>query len=147
MSWSRLWEATKAPSAYISNRAASDRQEVIAIMLPNSIDFVEAYLAVVRSGHIALPMDPTYKSLELDNIVDQLPPKLIITNDKYLNRFSQKHQEMAVLIKDIRNYEGSPAAAVKLPPDEQIVSLTFTSGTTGKPKAVPNTHSNHIWNI
>lgn len=116
-------------------------------MLPNSIDFVIAYFAIIRSGHIALPLDPAYKSLELDNFIEQLPPSLIITDSEYRDRLSPSHQQSAVLIDDLAGFESDAGPTVKLPPNEQIASLTFTSGTTGKPKTVPYTHANHIWNI
>ncbi|HEX5447810.1 MAG TPA: class I adenylate-forming enzyme family protein, partial [Candidatus Saccharimonadales bacterium] len=147
INWSQLWEQTTSPAAYITERLASNKQEVIALMLPNSIEFVIAYLAIVRSGHIVMPIDPAYKSLELDNMIDQLPPALIITDKNYFGRFNASHQKSAVLIDKLHNYRGDTEPAVKLPAADQIVSLTFTSGTTGNPKTVPYTHANHIWNI
>lgn len=119
---------------------------MIDILLPNSIDFIIAYLAIIHSGHIALLLDPAYKSLELDNMIDQVPPKFIITDKEYKNKLSDKHQSSAVLIDEMT---GSAVGDefLRLPADEQIACLMFTSGTTGKPKVVPNTHANHIWNI
>ncbi len=117
-------------------------------MAPNSIEFLISYLAVVHTGHIALLLDPAYKRLELDAIIDQIPSSLIITTGDYRQRISD-HHEPVILAEDL--LEATPAADrpayLRLPADEQIASLTFTSGTTGKPKAVPNTHANHIWNI
>lgn len=114
--------------------------------MPNSTDFIIAYLAIVHSGHIALLQDPAYKSLELDNMIEQVPPKFIITDKEYKNKLSDEHQSSAVLVDEMR--AGTPAEDfLRLPVNKQIACLMFTSGTTGKPKVVPNTHANHIWNI
>jgi acyl-CoA synthetase (AMP-forming)/AMP-acid ligase II len=145
-SWRELWERVEAASWYVGSRLKSNRQQVVDILLPNSLDFVVAYLAVVHSGHIALLLDPAYKSLELDSIIEQIPPKFIITDKDYKNILSDEHQSSAVLIDEMTGPAGTDEF-LRLPADEQIACLMFTSGTTGKPKVVPNTHSNHIWNI
>jgi len=121
---------------------------VIAILLPNSIDFIVAYLGIIHSGHIALPLDPAYKSLELDNIVEQIPPKMIITNEEYQESFTPQHRRLVVPVSRLDGHgRQENHDYIRLNPKLQSATLTFTSGTTGKPKAVPNTHANHIWNI
>lgn len=146
ITWKELWQIIQPVSAGLSLQLSSDKQQVVGILLPNSIDFIVAYCSIVYSGHIAMPFDPAYKSLELDNIIEQLPPKLIITNQEYRDKLSRDHQTNAVLISEINSSDDN-SQALRLPADQQIASLTFTSGTTGTPKTVPYTHSNHIWNI
>jgi malonyl-CoA/methylmalonyl-CoA synthetase len=104
-------------------------------------------LAVIHSGHIALLLDPAYKSLELDNMIDQIPPKFIITDRNYISSLNKKHRANAVLIDGLKPSSRAAFQPLRLPASRQVASLTFTSGTTGKPKTVPYTHSNHIWNI
>lgn len=146
ITWGGLWERVEQSAQYVGNRLKSDQQEVAGILLPNSIDFIIAYLAVVHSGHIALLMDPAYKGLELDNIIEQIPPKFIITDEEYKNRLSSEHQSSAILIDEMsESYR--MVEFLRLASDKQVACLMFTSGTTGKPKAVPNTHANHLWNI
>jgi acyl-CoA synthetase (AMP-forming)/AMP-acid ligase II len=122
-------------------------QGVVALLMPNSIDFIIAYLAIVKTGHIAMPLDPAYKPLEFDSIIDKISPRLIITNIKYSQKFSDEHQKNIKIFDDLRNQTAEHYKPLRLDATKQIASLTFTSGTTGNPKAVPNTHANHIWNI
>lgn len=133
-------------SAYFSQRLGNKQQAVVAILMPNSIEFIVAYLAVVHSGHIAMPLDPAFKKLELDAIVDQVPSKMIITDEQSRAQISQYHKNI-VLLEQMHSSQASNVKNLRLAADEQIASLTFTSGTTGVPKAVPNTHANHLWNI
>lgn len=148
LSWSELWRSVQAASAGIAGRLSDTQQDVVAILAPNSIEFVVAYLAVVHAGHIALPLDPAYKKLELDAIIDQIPSKIIIVTKEYRHNISDRY-EPVILAEELMVGKGLPDRnkLLRFPAGEQIASLTFTSGTTGKPKAVPNTHQNQLWNI
>lgn len=121
-------------------------QQVVGILLPNGWRFVVTYLAILRLGHIALPLDPAYKKLELDAIIDQIPGVLTVTDEDYSQQISV-HPQPTVLFDELQAEAKKPAQLLRLAGDVQVASLTFTSGTTGRPKAVPNTHRNHIWNI
>lgn len=145
-SWQELWAKVQAGAASIADRLAGEEQQVVAIFLPNSIEFIEAYLAIIHSGHMALPLDPAYKGLELDAILDQVYPELLVTDQEYVQKLSPEHQRQAVFAADL-SVKATPGGFIRQEPGKQVASLTFTSGTTGKPKTVPYTHANHIWNI
>ncbi len=145
-SWQELWQKVEIMSSFLITELGTKNQKVVDLLLTNSIDFVVVYLAVVHAGHIALPLDPAYKKLELDAIIKQIPPALIVTSTRYIERIDQAGLEV-ILVDKLLKAKGSDISPLRLPADKQIASLTFTSGTSGKPKAVPNTHSNHLWNI
>lgn len=123
-----------------------DKQQVVALLLANSIDFVVAYLAILHSGHIAFPLDPAYKKLELDAILGEIPTALLITDHNYRLQIGSSKTDM-IMVNELMKIKDEPKSWLRVPADKQIASLTFTSGTTGTPKAVPNTHANHVWNI
>jgi acyl-CoA synthetase (AMP-forming)/AMP-acid ligase II len=145
ITWEELWRQVQQSTAYFNHRLGNQEQQVASILLPNSIEFIVAYLAILHSGHIALPLDPAYKKLEQEAIVGQLAVKLIVTDDEYKSQVDGTAAEI-VYPEELRT--SLPASQpLRLPGTEQIASLTFTSGTTGTPKTVPNTHANHLWNI
>lgn len=146
LSWKELWRKVEAASAELAPVLDNKKQEVVTLLLPNSIEFVVAYLAVLYGGHIAFLLDPAYKALELDAIVDEVPSKILITNEEYKHHIGE-HKTPVIMAEQIMAADGRPKKLLRMPSEEQIASLTFTSGTTGKPKAVPNTHANHVWNI
>lgn len=145
-SWQELWQKVQAGARSISDRLAAKEQQAVAVFLPNSIEFIEAYLSIIHSGHMALPLDPAFKSLELNAILDQISPKLLVTNSEYVQKLSPEHQNDAIFASDLSEKTGA-ADFIRQEADMQVASLTFTSGTTGKPKTVTYTHANHIWNI
>lgn len=145
ISWSELWDEVVSRSAYFYEIGGDKHQKVIAILLTNSPEFVITYLSVVHAGHIALPLDPAYKKLELDAIVEEIRPTLVITDNIYKDQING--QNIPVLnYTDIKKQK-RPFRLLRLSAGIQIASLTFTSGTTGKAKAVPHTHHSDIWNV
>lgn len=146
ITWEELWQRVEAASGVFTKQLGNTEQQVAAILLPNSIDFIIAYLAILHSGHIALPLDPAYKKLEHEAVVNQLKAQIIVTNNDYKAQISGVSIK-TILVSDLSDQKASDITPLRLPADAQIASLTFTSGTTSTPKAVPNTHTNHLWNI
>jgi len=146
LGWAQLWTKVLAASSELSAALSPTQQDVVAILLPNSPDFIISYLAIVHAGHIAMPLDPAYKSLELDAILDQIATKFVVTNNEYRNKISAAAKKLK-LVEDLAKTPANRPRLLRFDVDKQIASMTFTSGTTGQPKAVPNTHANHIWNI
>lgn len=145
-SWLQLWERVEAMSGFFASKLGNKEQKIVDLLLTNSTDFIVVYLAVLHAGHIVLPLDPAYKKLELDAIISQIPPSLIITSQRYIENISRQSSEI-ILVDEIESKNMPPCELLRMGPNKQVASLTFTSGTSGIPKAVPNTHCNHIWNI
>jgi acyl-CoA synthetase (AMP-forming)/AMP-acid ligase II len=149
LTWQELQREVSAAAAVMQERlpAADNQQQIIAILLPNTWEFVVTYLAILQTGQIAAPLDHNYKALEIGAITQQLPPALLIT-DAAGDAKLERPAAPVLHFNDL----AAPATTTRRPPlrqsaDTQIASLMFTSGTTGKPKAAPYTHANHIWNI
>jgi malonyl-CoA/methylmalonyl-CoA synthetase len=144
LSWAELLDRVEVSSSYILGTVGNKEQQVVSLLLTNSPEFVITYLAIVHAGHIAMPLDPAYKKLELDAIIDQISPVLIITDTRYQGQISS---DKAVMVEELLAGKPTSLKPLRLTPETQVASLTFTSGTTGKPKAAPYTHANHLWNI
>ncbi len=145
ITWNELWREVGENSGFFLENLGTKEQRVVAILLTNSPDFVSTYLAVLHAGHIALPLDPAYKKLELSAIIEDIGPDLVITESRYRSLVSEAGTKVA----DYSDLSGSKKTwkPLRTAPEKQIASLTFTSGTTGTPKAATYTHANHIWNI
>ncbi len=55
--------------------------DVVAILLPNSFQFTIAYFATVKLGGIVTPINPTYKPVEILNVLQQVNAKALICMD------------------------------------------------------------------
>ncbi len=136
-------------AVYLNKKiGAQTSQKLIAILMSNGWQFVVTYLAILRLGHIAMPLDPTFKKLEIEAVIKQIPPYLAVS-DKHYSLLLDSLGDSLGVFEDIplgpaRLKDG---CVLRFDAKDQIASLVFTSGTTGKPKAAPYSHRNHIWNI
>ncbi|HET9721461.1 MAG TPA: class I adenylate-forming enzyme family protein [Candidatus Saccharimonadales bacterium] len=146
ITWAELWQQVEQTSFYFTEKLGAKDQQVVNLLMTNSIDFVVVYLAVLQAGHIALPMDPAYKKLEIDALIQRIPPSMVVTEERYLPNIGS-HTQPVILAAELLKQWRPAGEPLRLSAKKQIASLTFTSGTSGSPKTVPNTHSNHIWNI
>lgn len=146
ISWKELEKKVANFSEFLK-KYLKRKQKVVAILLPNSLDFIVSHLAILYLKHISCPLDISYKKLELIAIINQLKPNLIITSKKK-KTLLKKINVKIIFVEDIK-YQNKEAKLNKLKGDPKKVAATllFTSGTTGKPKATLYSHANHLWNI
>lgn len=144
LSWSEALAEAGAISAYLAARLSGRQQRTICILLPDSWEFVVTYLGITGSGNIAMPIDITFKKLEVNSVVGSIRPDIIIAN-----RQTQSVVDgPVVLVEDmLAAAQPSPAIRYHLSPDRQVATLFLSSGTTGRPKAIPNTHTNQLWDV
>ena len=148
LSWKELWQLVQAGAAFIDQQLGQEgSQRIVALLLPNNWQHVVANLSVVHAGHMVMPIDVIFKPLEIGAVLHQVPPAMIITDDAGRARIKDAPAPIFGVEDFPTETPNSPGGYLRLPAEKQVASLLFTSGTTGKPKVVPNTHRNHIWNI
>src|SRR5690242_9037820 len=151
LTWQQFAAHVDDCAAKLAPRLSQSEQEVVGILLVNSWQFMVVYLAVLKTGHIALPLDPNYKRLEIDGILEQITPRLSITDGSRVEFFASAADKPLLVDELVVDFDANKQLSDKtyltLPPREQIATLLFTSGTTGKPKITQYSHGNHMWNI
>lgn len=127
----------------------------ITILLPNSPEFVVTYFGVVKIGGIAVLLDTKYKVSELASLFGHCQPKVLVTDDPYLEplvsalpRFTSIKQ----VINVGANYKGqfvsyseimatdlAQGVGMEIEP-EATAHIAYTSGPTYRPKGVMLPH-------
>ncbi|PPT08720.1 Long-chain-fatty-acid--CoA ligase [Geitlerinema sp. FC II] len=102
----------------------------IAVKLPNSVEFVECYLACIFGGYTIIPLSTDLSQKNLNYILQLVKPRKLIDN------FNEIQYE---IISDIDDHE------LTLKKDG-IAAIFFTSGTTSFPKAVCHRLENMLAN-
>jgi len=135
------------------------RGEPVLLCAPNSAEWILAYFAIVRAGALAVPLDNLSGGRDLARVVADSGARRIFTSQSHvpdLEALDEAAKMDIVLLdggndgKNIKNWRGLLAEReVNLPEIESddSVSLLYTSGTTGTPKAVPLTHRNILANV
>lgn len=125
----------------------------VAIACANNRYFVDAYLAILGAGAIAVPLNPTSPAAELTRQLVTVEAKAIIAGPSSAGAVAAIDDAAVPSLQhrldadDIdRLVTGEPGALVDRDPDD-IAVLMFTAGTAGSPKAAMLSHGNLHANI
>jgi len=150
-----------------SNRLADSLEKTgvrkadhVALLLPNSPEFLISWLAIAKLGAVIVPVNNNYKPAELDYVLADSKSSYLILDESCLSSFqgmTHKPNRLAdshiVLRTDQQNDNSvladfnqlletgdpdfSPKQLVCL---DDLLQIQYTSGTTGFPKGCMQTH-------
>jgi long-chain acyl-CoA synthetase len=121
--WTRAQVRDRAATVAEELRAQGvEPGQVVGVRLPSGPELVSTLFGVWRLGAVYLPLNPRLTPTEIDRVLDDVRPVALLDVDG-LRRLDPPP-------------EGGPARH-----DLDIALIQFTSGTTGRPKAVLLRHS------
>jgi long-chain acyl-CoA synthetase len=112
--------------------------ERVAILADNGAPWVVAYLAAIAQGAVAAPINTRQATGDLDRVLDDLDPMLIVGDPPYLARLSARHagRTVAATDVDLAPRSSGPALDGSEARPAEVGVLCYTSGTTGEPRGV-----------
>ncbi|WP_413379914.1 class I adenylate-forming enzyme family protein [Alkalihalobacillus sp. 1P02AB] len=163
MTYRELYNDVQLISAALSKQGINKGDRVI-VSLPNWHEFVVLYFSIAHIGAILVPCNTRYNSEEMSYIVENSEAKAAILSadyhvdlleEKLQNKDSNSRLESIFTVRtereSLKSYQDLlvvgqklHAPIIKIDPDEDVFSILYTSGTTGKPKGAMLTHSNVI---
>jgi long-chain acyl-CoA synthetase len=140
MEYSELRERVDRLAAGLAARGLGDGAPV-GLVLPNVPDFAVAFLAILRAGGVAVPLNPQFKEAELEFYFGECGVKAAIADETSapacmgvaarMDAGPEVFTSLGALVGD-----GTPAA----PELDADAVFQYSSGSTGRPKRVPRTH-------
>jgi len=142
-------------------RKGAKKGDRLAILAHNSIEHFEIYFAAAKIGCIFVPVNNLLRQSELRAILDYGTPRVLFLGPDYESTIGAMKEELDYIdffvrmkggsLPDAGPYEslivegdpGEPEVPVSL---EDISSIFFTSGTTGRPKGAMRTHRHEFLN-
>lgn len=133
-----------------SGVATGDR---VIVQVDKSPEAVVLYLACLRMGAVFIPLNTGYMPAEIDFLVGDAKPTLIVcrpANLKIISEIGAAHQVATILTLDNDGHGTLVEQAMDIAPDntiaardkDDIAAILYTSGTTGKPKGAMLSHDN-----
>jgi acyl-CoA synthetase (AMP-forming)/AMP-acid ligase II len=121
----------------IGNSLYAYDQKVISVILPNSINYIECFLACIATNNIFNPIPYFIEPQELEKTLTYVNPELIISDRKDIDSdFKLIHPQLFL--------DNKSKITPKKNEIHDVASLYYSSGTTGNPKGVLYSHKNMI---
>ncbi len=124
----------------------------IAVMLPNGPEFILTWFAIAKLGAVMVPVNTAYKASELDFILNQSDAQALFIHSTFMAEFAKMVRRPKILsdervftILGLDSFAGLEDTDGGLLPGYEIassdlMSIQYTSGTTGFPKGCMLTH-------
>lgn len=131
------------------------KRDRVAIVLPNSIEFVVTFLAVSSVATVA-PLNPSYKSEEFEFYIKDVNAKALITTEASYGELDELDidglSRMTVsmdangklVLRRLNRIQQSGIKGSNESIQANTALILHTSGTTSRPKRVPLSHENII---
>ncbi len=112
------------------------RGDVVMTLIGNRPEWVFAMVGCFRIGAVVLPCTEQLRAKDLRLRLDAVRPSLIVADERNRSELEAASPDCEVmLVPDEHLYAAEPAPAAELSEDDPCL-ITFTSGTSGEPKAV-----------
>ena len=163
-----FWAVDEIAEGYARKFALKPQEDNAAIILQNSPEWMESYLAQAGTGISVVPIDPKLHNDEVAYILNDAEVKVVTTDKAHLMMMMKIAKTVpslkAVVVTDgpvhdgqkidnsvdvveyskLRVSGGGQWYKEHIAKPQDVASIIYTSGTTGKPKGAMLTHDNFV---
>ncbi len=154
------WRDLERGSAMLANLIDAldlPAQSRVAVQVEKSVEALMLYLAVLRAGHVFLPLNTAYQAAEIEYFIGNAQPALVVCSGKNFgwvsqiafkagtqNVFTLNDDRSGTLLERAALYSDhhTPALCSR----DDLAAILYTSGTTGRSKGAMLTHGNLLSN-
>ena len=146
ISYKELYRNSIKIASYLNQEIGKDKN--IVLIGQNSVFFITAYLGILKSGNVCVPLDFSIEQENLNFISNLTESKMIFCDGKTKKKLGLS--DFASMVDDdgLQNIiEGQNIIDFERNfKNQNLAEIIFTSGSTGKPKGVMMSHNNIISN-
>ena len=117
------------------------RGDVVAVVLPNSVELVTTMFAAWRLGAALTPVNPALTRPEVQYQLTDSGARLVVADDSSLSKVEGGAARACVADELVRR-EGATDVMPPRTETDELALMIYTGGTTGRPKGVMLDHAN-----
>ncbi len=121
--------------------ACGEANAPLPVLLPHSRTLYAATLGVLKAGKACVPLDPSLPDSRLGFIIDHIEAPLVISDGAHAGRAADVGGRRVLTAEAHRDSVPDSNPLLPISPDA-LAYVLYTSGTTGEPKGVMQTHRN-----
>ncbi len=154
INWRQFDEKANRFANLLLSRGIKKGQKV-AILLMNCLEWLPIYFGILKSGALAVPMNFRYSADEIEYCLDLADVDVLVFGPEFIERLEmvpsalEKLKYKFFVGRDVPSFAESYLELVtytstKAPPvmvdEKDHAAIYFSSGTTGRPKAILHNH-------
>lgn len=153
-SYSSLFALANRGSHLLQEKYGLCKGDRVAVLATNELEYVILFFSLQRLGAVMVPVNHRLTQREVDHIVTDASPKLIVFEESFRGLAENLPAKMGIA-KLLLTGPSSFASELEKQGDREHpflateadpVMILYTSGTTGAPKGAVLTHSVLFWN-
>jgi len=158
-SYADLDRRVDAMAAYLTSLGVG-RGDRVAVLAHNGVEFFDVQFACARTGSICVLLNWRLTVTELEYILNDSSPALLVHDAEFaasaeeLQRCCSIGELLAIdggaadsaYERALARFDGESVEPVALTHDD-VITIMYTSGTTGLPKGAMITHGMNFWNV
>lgn len=115
---------------------------VVGIMLGQSLEMIVGILGILKSGAAYLPIDPRYPEDRIKYMLKDSKVSILLVNKEV--KFNEKIDCNLINLKDEMLYSHSGEKIENVSLSNNLMYVIYTSGSTGRPKGVMVLHNSFV---